>query len=49
MNLLKNLLSQFRGTLCIAPIAVGVRGAKVMHFDCHCGSDDCSDCMGPSH
>lgn len=44
MNVLQKLLANFKGTMSIAPVAVGVRGVNVMHFDCHCCSDDCSDC-----
>lgn len=41
---LMELLAGFRGTEILAPIAVGVRRARVLNYNCHCGSDDCSDC-----
>ena len=44
MTRLRAMLEQFMGTRIVAPLAVGVRGANVTHFDCHCGSDDCTDC-----
>lgn len=44
MTRLKEILKQFMGTEVVAPLAAGVRAVSVMHYDCHCGSDDCSDC-----
>lgn len=41
---LKDLLTNYMGTTVLAPIAVGVRNARVLNYDCHCGSDDCRDC-----
>lgn len=46
---LANLLDSYKGTQIVAPIAIGVRAKlkqtlQVLHYDCHCGSDDCSDC-----
>ena len=50
-NLLQQLLTQYKGTTIVAPIAVGVQGVnrrrKVSNFssfDCDCGPDDCIDC-----
>lgn len=46
-NLLQQLLQQYKGTSILAPLAIGVRNYNRKNFyayDCHCGSDDCTDC-----
>ena len=45
-NPLECLLLCYRGTDIIAPLAMGVHRARVKMnaYDCHCSSDDCSDC-----
>lgn len=49
MSRLTQLLQLYKGTASIAPIAVGVKASRKSlymesRYDCHCGSDDCSDC-----
>lgn len=39
---LHDLLKRFQGTTQLAPLAVGIQGVRVLNYDCHCGSDDCS-------
>lgn len=46
---LASLLDSYKGTHTIAPIAIGVRAKlkkkfQFLHYDCHCSSDDCTDC-----
>ncbi len=47
---LSEILSCYKGTTILAPIAIGVQAMnkkKTYNFyDCHCGSDDCvgNDC-----
>lgn len=49
-NLLQQLLTQYKGTTIVAPIAIGVqavnrrKNSNRSFFDCHCSTDDCSDC-----
>lgn len=46
MKKLMLLLQNYKGTLIPAPIPIGVQlvNRNTMSYDCHCSSEDCSDC-----
>ena len=45
---LSEILSCYKGTTILAPIAIGVQAMNKKKtyncYDCHCASDDCGDC-----